>query len=365
MNGLADWFAIFRAGTHTDSQGRTSTFDAGDLDRIVERYAPGEASCVITHDALYSPFGYGQIAEIRREGDVLQARCDAETVEPQFAELVAAGRLANRSVQLVPEESGYRLGHVAFLGAEPPAVSGLAPIEMHAAARTFAAEDAWDRVAEAQTRASLWGAMRRLARRLLPAGEADDLVPEWHENMAREDVGAARADAERENDMSRDAPTTFSAADIEAARRAGADEARAEADRAVRRAAARTELSARIERLVDAGRLTPAQSEGLVELGLALDDGLTLEFTAASGRTTKTSPREHLFTLLEAMPVQVNTAGPIAGADTDPGPGRVAGDADATVIRRAALEYQATEQRAGRAVDIVTAVRHVTARSDT
>lgn len=358
MTRLADWFAVFRAGTHTDSQGRTATFTAADLDAIVEGYAPGEANCVITHEELYSPFSYGAVAEIKRDGDVLWARCDETSIEPQFAELVAAGRLHNRSVQLVPlDDGGFRLGHVAFLGAEPPAVSGLAPIQMAVAARTFAAEDAWDKVMEADNRAGLWEALRRLARRLLSAEEADELVPEWQANTAREDVGAARANARQEDTMSGNAPQTYSAADVEAARRAGADEARAAADRAVQRAQAKTELSARVERLVEAGRLTPAQSAGLVELGLALDAGVSLEFEG-NGRTTKVAPREHLFALLEAMPVQVNTGGAIAGAGTDPGAGPDLSSAAA--IRVAALEYQATARTAGRRVTDVEAVQHVT-----
>ena len=62
--------------------------------------------------------------------------------------------------------------------AEPPAVDGLPPIQMAARMLTFGSDDAWDKVWEADNRASLWEALRRLARRLLSAEEADELVPE-------------------------------------------------------------------------------------------------------------------------------------------------------------------------------------------
>ena len=226
MSRLADWFAIFRTGTHTDRHGVASTFDTSHLDGIVERFSAGDASCVITHDELYSPFGYAQIAEVKRDGDLLLARCERDTIEPQFAALVESGRLHNRSVQLIPElgGAGYRLGHVAFLGAEPPSVGGLPPLQHAAAAvRAFSVEDAWDKVRDANDRANLWEALRRVARRLLSQEETDELVPEWQANSYREDVGAARADAIREVDMSGNAaPVTYSAADIEAARAQGA-----------------------------------------------------------------------------------------------------------------------------------------------
>ena len=355
MSRLADWFAIFRTGTHTDRHGRTATFAAADLDGLVERFTPGDSNCVITHEELYSPFGYGRINELKRDGDVLYARCDEASLEPQFAELIEAGRLHNRSVQLIPEAGGgHRLGHVAFLGAEPPAVSGLPPIAYATAALVFSTADAWDRVRETADRANLWEALRRVARRLLPESEADELVPEWQANIAREDVGAAREAAEREDRMD-GTTTTYSAADIEAARRQGAADAAAEAERTAARATARTELSARVKKLVDEGRLTPAQSHGLVELGLGLDAGLSLEFAAGDGGAVRVSPREHLFRMLEGLPVQIRRGREFAGAGTDPG----APPRDAGALRAAALEYQANERRAGRAVDIVTAVRHV------
>lgn len=52
----------------------------------------------------------------------LEGRCAADTLDSQFSNLVESGRLRNRSIQLKQDAEGkWRLGHVAFLGAEPPA----------------------------------------------------------------------------------------------------------------------------------------------------------------------------------------------------------------------------------------------------
>lgn len=61
---------------------------------------------------------------------------NASQVEPQFAEMVAAGRFKKRSASFYPPTSPHNptpgqwyLRHVAFLGAQPPAVPGLKDIQ--------------------------------------------------------------------------------------------------------------------------------------------------------------------------------------------------------------------------------------------
>ena len=165
MTSLSDWFAVFRAGTHTDSRGRTSTFSGEDLDGIVAAYDSASPSpCVVTHEELYSLFAYAKVGEIQRNSDMLKARCDADSIEPLFAKLVEDGRLHNRSLQIVPHADGsYRRGHVAFLGAEPPAVEGLAPISFSAAGMKFTAEEAWEDYRDASSIARIMGILRQLA----------------------------------------------------------------------------------------------------------------------------------------------------------------------------------------------------------
>ena len=89
MRGLTDWFSIFRAERWTSSDGRTRSFGHGDLDQMVETYdAEHPSPCVITHKEVYSPFAFGWVEKIRGRGDVLEGRCAADTLEPQFSKLV-------------------------------------------------------------------------------------------------------------------------------------------------------------------------------------------------------------------------------------------------------------------------------------
>ena len=354
---LTDWFAVFRTGTHTDRSGRTRTFTGPDLDAIAADYEAASASCVINHEQLYSPFSYAQIAAVERQGDLLMARCDAESIEPQFAALVDAGRLHNRSVQLVRRaEGGLRLGHVAFLGAEPPAVEGLPPLPFSAEALTYSTDEAWERYRDAQGLARLWSALRSLARRTLSADEADAIVSDFEVDAANQDAGAAREAATRQEE---NAVTTYSQQQLDDA--IVAERQRLELQySASRREADRGRIDARITALIDAGRLVPAQTAGLTEFALGLDAGETLEFSReGQPGKVKTSPREYLFGLLGALPQQIAPNTERAGAGSAP-PGAEPG-ADAGAIRAAALEYQAAERGKGRHVNIVDAVRHVTA----
>ena len=54
FKGFDDWIEIFKAGTHTDSAGRTWTFGTADLDRIVAGYDPA------VHEAVQ----FGTSAEV-------------------------------------------------------------------------------------------------------------------------------------------------------------------------------------------------------------------------------------------------------------------------------------------------------------
>ena len=355
MSGLSDWFAVFRAGTHTDSRGRTATFTREDLDGMVQSYDPERPSpCVITHEELYSPFGYAKVEALRRDGDVLQARCEADSIEPQFASLVEDGRPHNRSVQIVPQpDGGYRMGHVAFLGAEPPAVEGLAPISFSAAGMEFASETAWDEYRDASSIARIMDILRRLAVKVFGEEEADAVVSSWEVTSSAEEAGARRERASRrENEAGDPSMKTYSQTEFDEALAA----ARAEARAAARRDTANR---ARIDGLVDSGRIAPAQAEGLAEFVALLPAGEVLEFSRGTGETSeqvKTSPAAHLFGLLEALPERRIVREALAGGD---GPGRESGQS-AGAIRARALEFMADERKRGRTIGIAQAVRHVT-----
>lgn len=119
--GLKGWVEIFRAGKHTDSQGRTQEFTADDLDKTVSSYDPAhhEAPVVVGHPRDNGP-AWAWVEGVRRVGEVLQAKF--KQIAPEFEEMVTAGRFKKRSVSLYPDGS---LRHIGFLGAQPPAIKGL------------------------------------------------------------------------------------------------------------------------------------------------------------------------------------------------------------------------------------------------
>ena len=357
MSGLDDWFAVFRAGTHTDSRGRTASFTREDLDGMVAAYDPEQPSpCVITHEELYSPFGYAQVEGLRRDGDVLQAKCKADSIEPQFASLVEDGRLHNRSVQILPQSNGgYRMGHVAFLGAEPPAVEGLAPIAFSTAGMEFNSEQAWEDYRDASTIARIYSVLKRLVDKVFDPEDAEAIVSDWEVTHSAEEAGARRERAQRQERNTGDQSVkTYSQTELDEQLATARAEARAAAERD-------TASRARISGLVDAGRITPAQAEGLAEFAQALPAGDVLEFSRGTGEgqtpeQVKTSPAEFIFSLLESLPEKQVVRPPLAGDD---GPGRESGQS-AVAIRSRALEFMAEEKKRGRIIGIAQAVRHVT-----
>ena len=374
MSGLENWFAVFRAGTHTAQNGKTVTFTDADLDEIVARYSPVNPSpCVITHDELFSPFAYAKVDAVKNDGGVLMAKCDAKSIEPQFAELVKNGRLFNRSVQLLPAKTGgWRLGHVAFLGAEPPAVEGLAPIEMSTAGMVFSAEDAWEKVDAAHAAAAIWAVLKKLADKIFGADADDNPVSEYQLNAVQQRLGAARREAETQPDGGK-TMSEFTQEQLDAAVKAAVDQATAAADKKF--AAERAEFSAerkktrgdaiaaRVEKLVDSGQITPAQRAGLVEFALAIGDAEAIEFTrpAAEGgkpSTEKTSAEEFFFNLLGSLPVQIELGKKVG--DQPVGDGGAVDLNNPNSIIAGARQFQKSQAELGVTVTSAAAIRHVT-----
>lgn len=122
---MPKWFAIFKAGKHTDSSGNTKEWTEADLDKIVASYDPAkhEAPIVIGHPKTNAP-AYGWIESLKRVGDTLYAK--AKQLVPEFVEMVNKGLFKKRSISLYPDGT---LRHVGFLGATPPAVKGLPDVE--------------------------------------------------------------------------------------------------------------------------------------------------------------------------------------------------------------------------------------------
>lgn len=125
---------IFRAGSYVSSTGLPVTLTAAELADIAAQYNTQEHEAPITvgHPAHDQP-AYGWVKGIRSDGESLLM--DYAELEPQFAELVNAGRFKKRSAAFYtpehphnPTPGHWYLRHVGFLGALPPVVKGLKDI---------------------------------------------------------------------------------------------------------------------------------------------------------------------------------------------------------------------------------------------
>lgn len=125
---------IFRAGRHIDDQGVAHDFTQADLDAIAAAYDPAlhEAPLTVGHPQHDRP-AYGWVAGVQSAGGRLSIT--PRDAEAQFAEMVVKRRFPKRSAAFYPPEhpknptpGRWYLRHVGFLGAQPPAVSGLKEI---------------------------------------------------------------------------------------------------------------------------------------------------------------------------------------------------------------------------------------------
>ncbi|MGB9106828.1 MAG: hypothetical protein WCC59_18885 [Terriglobales bacterium] len=124
MSSLTDqWLEIFRAGDY----GAKGNYSAADLQAIASSYDPSshEAPVTIGHPEMNAP-AFGWVEKLKASGGTLLAKL--RQVQPAFEDLVRRGSFKKRSVAFYRPDGGsqLRLRHLAFLGAQPPEVKGLA-----------------------------------------------------------------------------------------------------------------------------------------------------------------------------------------------------------------------------------------------
>jgi hypothetical protein len=129
-------FQIFSAGTQTSMSGVTLTFTPADLRAMTYRYEAKKAqSCraplCLGHPSSNLP-AYGEVTDLIEENGKLFAHA---LISPALLAAVKNGRYKKISAAFYPPGSpasptpdGWSLRHVGFLGACPPAVRGMAPL---------------------------------------------------------------------------------------------------------------------------------------------------------------------------------------------------------------------------------------------
>jgi hypothetical protein len=328
--------AIFKPGRHTSSNGVAAEFSEADLQATIDGYDPSlhEAPVVIGHPADNGP-AWGWVKALQfAEGELV---ADLDQVDPEFAEMVQAGRFKKRSASFYrptapsnPKPGIYYLRHVGFLGAQPPAIKGLREVQFE--------EDA-DQVVEFSEDTALgFSILARLMRGLrdtllvkwgqadtdsaLPGFLVEDLEAEARK--ARETPPAAVVPSFSEGDPAMTELETAQAAakaaqaEVEALRAKAAEqeaalaqyaEAAAKAQQAERLAGFRAEL----QELVGQGRVLPAEVPQLAAFMAALDDAEAVaEFADAEGKAQ--TRLAYFRAQLRARPVAVDFTERAGGA---------------------------------------------------
>ena len=312
---LPDGSEIFRAGRHLDDAGVAHHFSEADLDGMAASYSPAlrEAPLTVGHPKDNLP-AYGWVKAVARTPAGTLA-ITPHQVEPQFAEMVQAGRFKKRSASFYPPHAPnnptpgkWYLRHVAFLGAQPPAVAGLKDIQ-------FSEDDAGGAVSFSEP-----------ATAEPSTQEPDDMSKELQEQLAK-----VQADLAAANEA-----TTKAQADA-AAHKKAADDAQAQAASFAEKARAdrKAGFVSFAETQVQAGRLLPKDKDMAVATLDALADAQPVEF--AEGDTTrKVSPAQWLQDLIAKAPPAVSF-GEFAprGTATQIQPGAAKGKSDAEIDQAA------------------------------
>jgi len=329
---------VFRAGTRTADDGSVHTITAADLVASAAAYDPNvhEAPHTVGHPKHNAP-AYGWIERFAVQDGVLQIAANKQ-VEPQFAEMVAAGRVKKRSISFYhpndpsnPKPGIWYPRHVAWLGAQPPSVKGLKDVN-------FSEDDAAGAVCFSEP-------VIPVTTTPVTPQEPDDMNEELQKQLAK-----AQADLKAAQDAA-------VAAQADAAtHKKAADAAQAQATSFAEKA--RTERHAGFvsfaEAQVSAGKLLPKDKDMAVATLQALADSAPLEF--AEGDTTrKVSPAQWLQDLISRALPAISFGEFAPGNVTQIQPGAARGKTDAE-IDQAADAYMRQHK-----VDYAEALNAVTA----
>lgn len=325
-------FPIFRKGRHTASSGATLDFSEDALRAAVKAYDPAlhEAPIVVGHPKDNAP-AYGWVGAMSFNEDTGEIEIDPAQVDADFSEMVEKGRFKKRSASWYlpdspanPKPGTLYLRHVAFLGAQPPAVKGLRDVNFSEEAGVVEFGD-YDRF--------VWRSMSSIMRGLREwiigkegVETADKLIPNWHldelqqtadkalaaENnpagqvmpafseedpmtIAELQAQVAKLTAERDAALANAKPADFSEREASlAAREAKVKDAEAKA--------ARTAIEGRVDAAIKEGRLLPAQRKHAIDFAVGLVDGEAVIDFGEGDKAKKVTQREAYLLQIEQGP---------------------------------------------------------------
>ncbi|EXL08214.1 peptidase [Brucella anthropi] len=346
-------FEIFRSGTHTTAKGQTVTFAESDIADIAASYDPAlhHAPIVIGHPKQDGP-AYGWIKSLSvRDGTIV---AEPEELDTTFSEMVRESRFKKVSAGLYapndksnPTPGKYHLRHVGFLGAEPPAIKGLKPIEFAEGELDIELNFSEWRMSWALDNVGrIFRAIREFIIDTKDIETADKIIPSWDLDQIDQQAADLRADARVEEATH----THFSESQPEEPDMKTAEQRQAELDARETALAQRettfseeqkkqrdTADAAFVASVVEAGRLPVGLKEAATALFSELEDGDTLTFSEGDQQVTKSS-RAAFRDLLEKLPVPVATGELATGDGPDFSDSSYVQTAIETEIRNAAAK---------------------------
>jgi len=307
---------VFRPGTFKPMEGEPITYSAADLRAIADAYDPetAPAPIVVGHPDTDAPaFGWVESFDYDLGDERLYA--NLHQIEPQFAELVKAGRFKKVSMAYFsptqshnPVPGTWYPKHVGFLGAAAPGVPGLKNAKFSAgpAGAVFTAAFG-DRGLEET--ASLLRMIRDLFIEKFGLEDADRTLPayrlEWLGEMGADapDALYAAPPVPPTDPKPKEEPAVKPQPDPAFAAKE-ADLTRREAEIAQREAAAaHTDHVAFAEGLIQDGRLLPTLKDKVVAILDALPGHKSVAFAEGAEKLT---PGAALREVLQAMPKVVS-----------------------------------------------------------
>jgi len=380
---------IFKPGRFTAADGTVIELSDEGLKAIAAAYDPKlhEAPLVIGHPKTDLP-AHGWVKGLEFSESSKRLLADPDQVEPQFAEMVGAGRFKKISASFylpdsprnpaAPSPDGrkpFYLRHVGFLGAMPPAVPGLKSVsfgedEAGTATVEFGESDstlAWLFRSLREWMISKWN--KDEAEKALPGYAISDLEraatkeellkspqtpapsvgfaePNKEEPMPLkpEEIAAREATlTKKEVDFS-EREKTITTREIDLSER----EKRIKADETRLRKSGYADF---VEGLAKDGKILPAQKANLVEFMSAIAENGVVEFGEGEKKAQK-APLDFFKEFVTALPKQVSFGETAAGSAD-------ATDLSSEALAAKAIEFQESEKQAGRHVSVAQAVAHI------
>lgn len=325
---------IFRAGKQTDSAGNVREWTVADLDTIASSYDPSfhEAPVTIGHPKDNAP-AWAWVKKVTREGQTLFAEIGDEVAE--FSEMLKKKMFKKRSISLYPDLS---IRHLAFLGAMPPAVKGLADFQFSEKGEPITLDFAdWSTVWSFRSMGNLLQGLRdffietkdkETADRILPQYEIDTLKTMQAEEKTglyteESDMTQQEFDTKLAAEKGAREAAEAKAADFsEKLTAAQAQVAALTADlNGLKAAAQEKEFGEFCEGLVQAGKLLPADKASTVAVMRSLAGQAEMDFSEGD-KTVKKAPLDMFKARLEAGPKVIDfseqaTKGKTAPAQPD------------------------------------------------